>query len=87
MYAFPSTAEAKIKKKSSPQFTIETPKSRLSPEIKILKKKGPNKPGWIVKNKWWVIAGLSIIAGSIFLSNGSDDSDDNSEYGKISGKW
>ncbi|MBU0995331.1 MAG: hypothetical protein KJ737_22775 [Proteobacteria bacterium] len=101
-YSLPIHAMAKEWQLSNQNEEIETPQTRLSPEIKMPFIKGTRSFSWIAEHKWWLIAGVSALTGGIILLNSRDnpdnktidDIDDNSTtdvgengYGQISGKW
>lgn len=74
---------------------IEEPQTQISAELDLPSK----QKSWIVRHKWWVIAGVTALVGSLALMGGSGSSGDgdtdsgSSEYpndgetGQISGTW
>ncbi|MBU1167953.1 MAG: hypothetical protein KKD44_00165 [Proteobacteria bacterium] len=95
VYLFPLDSEAKTNT-ASDNIDIETPQSRLSPEIMMPSATGSNISQWIVNHKWWVLIGLSVVTvGAVLLSNsGNSSSDDNiinpdpnNGFGQISAEW
>jgi len=97
MCALPIPSMAKEGNLSNQNEKIETPQTRLSPEIKIGSTKGTRPLHWITEHKWWVLSGVSVLTAGLILLNKSDDSGNDinnntndggdNGYGQISGKW